>query len=344
MFSRPIFFVYLYGSKLIRNMRKLLFAFLLCFPLFLQAQRITAEEYIETYKDIAMREMREHRIPASITLAQGLLESGCGNSELAREAKNHFGIKCHKEWTGKTYTMDDDEKNECFRVYKNAEESFVDHSLFLTGRNRYAALFDLEITDYEGWAKGLKAAGYATNPKYAELLIARINQYDLTRYDREALGLIDENEPLEEPEPQLAETPFEDFGLLYNPDVKSAFEIVDMTETERFIYLNNGVRFIYAKEGETPKSIAKELSIATRQIADYNYISNPKDFVFLSGDVVYVVPLKNKCKHPSSFTVEETMTLRDVALRFAVKVEKLQKYNDNIGKVVKPGTVVKLKR
>lgn len=327
-------------------MKRILIVLFLAFPLLLYAQRITAEEYIDTYKDIAMREMREHKIPASITLAQGLLESGCGNSELAREAKNHFGIKCHKEWTGKTYTMDDDEKNECFRVYKNAEESFVDHSLFLTGRNRYAALFDLEITDYEGWAKGLKAAGYATNPKYAQLLIARINQYDLTRYDREALGLIDEEQSVveSEPEHQIAETPFEDFGLLYNPEVKSAFEIVDMTETGRFIYLNNGVKFIYAKEGETPKSLANELGIPTRQIADYNYISNSNDFVFLSGDVVYVVPLKNKCKHPSTFKVEKTMTMRDVALMYAVKLEKLQKYNLNLGKVQKPGTVVKLKR
>ena len=327
-------------------MRRLLFVFLLAFPLLMQAQRITAEEYIESYKNIAIREMREYKIPASITLAQGLLESGCGNSELAREAKNHFGIKCHNDWTGKTFTMDDDEKNECFRKYENAEQSFVDHSLFLTGRNRYAALFDLEITDYEGWAKGLKAAGYATNPKYAQLLIARINQYDLTRFDREALGLIENEKPVEDFEPvsNFAETPFEDFGLLYNPDEKSAFEIVDMTEEERFIYLNNGVKFIYAKEGETPKSLAKELGIPMRQIADYNCISNPKDFVFLSGDVVYVVPLRNKCKHPSTFTVEETMTLRDVALRFAVKLDKLQKYNKDFKKVLKPGTVVKLKR
>ena len=327
-------------------MKRLLFVFLLAFPHFLLAQRITAEEYISIYKDIAIREMREHKIPASITLAQGLLESGCGNSELALVAKNHFGIKCHKEWTGNTFTMDDDEKNECFRSYENAEESFVDHSLFLVGRNRYAALFDLEITDYEGWAKGLKAAGYATNPKYAQLLIARINQYDLTRFDREALNIKEEGTTVSEPipEPQLSENHFEDFGLLFNPDVKSAFEIVDMTDLGRFIYLNNGVKFIYAKEGETPKSLAKELGIPMRQIADYNYISNPKDFVFLSGDVVYVVPLRNKCKQPSTFTVEETMTLRDVALRFAVKLEKLQKYNKDLKKVLKLGTVVKLKR
>ena len=121
-------------------MRRLLL-FLLLLPISLMAQKITVEEYIETYKDIAMREMREHKIPASITLAQGIIESGAGNSALAREAKNHFGIKCHKEWKGKTYTMDDDEKNECFRVYKNAEESFRDHSEFLTSRPRYADLF-----------------------------------------------------------------------------------------------------------------------------------------------------------------------------------------------------------
>ena len=141
-------------------------ALLLCFfmPLALMAQKITVEEYIESYKDIAMREMKEHKIPASITLAQGILESGAGNSALAREAKNHFGIKCHKGWEGKTYTMDDDEKDECFRQYKSPEESFRDHSLFLTGRSRYADLFKLDIMDYEGWAKGLKAAGYATNP------------------------------------------------------------------------------------------------------------------------------------------------------------------------------------
>ena len=129
------------------GMKKVSLLLVILLPLFAVAQRITPEEYIQTYKDIAMREMREHKIPASITLAQGLLESAAGNSALAREAKNHFGIKCHKGWEGDTYIMDDDEKNECFRKYDNAEESFVDHSLFLTTRSRYAALFDLDITD-----------------------------------------------------------------------------------------------------------------------------------------------------------------------------------------------------
>ncbi len=204
-------------------MRKLYLILLLALPVALTAQRITPEEYIQTYKDIAMREMRDHKIPASITLAQGLLESGAGNSALAREAKNHFGIKCHKGWEGDTYIMDDDEKNECFRKYDNAEESFVDHSLFLTTRSRYAALFDLDITDYEGWARGLKAAGYATNPKYAQLLIDRIKLYDLAKYDEIALGeRSDDNQlPDIEPEDELLE-------LAYSPDNRSAFELVDM--------------------------------------------------------------------------------------------------------------------
>ncbi len=235
-------------------MKKAALLLLLLAPLALTAQRITPEEYIQTYKDIAMREMREHKIPASITLAQGILESGAGNSALAREAKNHFGIKCHKGWDGKTYHMDDDEKDECFRRYNSAEESFRDHSEFLCTRGRYSALFDLEITDYRGWAKGLKAAGYATNPKYAQLLIDRIELYDLTKYDQIALGLMTDDNQLPDiaPEDELLE-------LAYSPTNRAAFELVDMTAEKRFIYENNGVRFVYAKEGETPEQLAKEI-------------------------------------------------------------------------------------
>ena len=238
------------------GMKKVCLLFVILLPLFAIAQRITPEEYIQNYKDIAMREMREHKIPASITLAQGLLESGAGNSALAREAKNHFGIKCHKGWTGDTYIMDDDEKNECFRRYKNAEESFRDHSVFLKTRGRYSALFDLEITDYRGWAKGLKAAGYATNPKYAQLLIDRIELYDLTKYDQIALGLMaDDNQmPNIAPEDELLE-------LAYSPENRSIFELVDMTAEKRFVYENNGVRFVFAKEGETPEQLAKAFGI-----------------------------------------------------------------------------------
>lgn len=142
----------------------------------------SAEGYIREYSGIAVREMKKYGIPASITLAQGMLESGNGNSSLARYANNHFGIKCTPDWDGRKYYKDDDRRNDCFRVYKDAEESFEDHSQFLR-RKRYAQLFELKSTDYKRWAKGLKKAGYATNPKYPRLLIDLIERYELDRFD-----------------------------------------------------------------------------------------------------------------------------------------------------------------
>ncbi|TKC00911.1 glucosaminidase domain-containing protein [Pedobacter cryophilus] len=143
----------------------------------------TTTSYISKFKNIAITEMNKYGIPASITLAQALLESGVGNSDLAKYANNHFGIKCTTDWKGKGYYKDDDQKDDCFRVYNNPEESFKDHSEFLK-RKRYAALFELDKNDYEGWAKGLKAAGYATNPKYPDLLISIILRNNLQQYDR----------------------------------------------------------------------------------------------------------------------------------------------------------------
>ena len=320
-------------------MRKLFFALVMLLPLSLLAQRITPEEYIQTYKDIAMQEMRDHKIPASITLAQGLLESGAGNSALAREAKNHFGIKCHKGWTGKTYTMDDDEKDECFRKYSNAEESFRDHSEFLCGRSRYAALFDLDITDYEGWAKGLKAAGYATTPKYAQLLIDRIELYDLAKYDKIALGQMTDDNVLPDiaPEDELLE-------LAFSPDDRAAYELVDMTAEKRFIYENNGVRFAYAKEGETPDGLAKAFGVKLKKLCEYNLVRRPDEMVFHSGDVVYLAQLKNKNWKAKKHTVEEGETLRDVALRYAVKPEKIMKKNGLVeGQRLQTGQVLWLR-
>nr|WP_294897296.1 glucosaminidase domain-containing protein [uncultured Pedobacter sp.] len=142
----------------------------------------TVASYIQRFKGICITEMNNFGIPASITMAQAILESGTGNSDLARYANNHFGIKCTSDWTGKGYYKDDDKKDDCFRVYKNPEESFKDHSAFLK-RKRYAFLFELDKNDYAGWAKGLKQAGYATNPKYPDLLIGLIERYDLHQYD-----------------------------------------------------------------------------------------------------------------------------------------------------------------
>lgn len=149
----------------------------------LQAQNLTRQQYINKYKDVAIKQMHKHKIPASIILAQACLESGDGNSTLARKANNHFGIKCHNGWKGKGYKHDDDAKGECFRKYNDPIDSFTDHSYFLISGSRYNSLFDLPITDYKGWAHGLKAAGYATNPKYAKLLIDIIEEYKLYKYD-----------------------------------------------------------------------------------------------------------------------------------------------------------------
>lgn len=147
------------------------------------------EDYISQFRDVAQREMREFGIPASITLAQGLLESGYGKGELTRKTNNHFGIKCHTGWQGESMNYDDDLKGECFRKYNHPMESFRDHSLFLTTRSRYAALFELEKLDYKAWAYGLKSAGYATDPKYPQKLITIIERYNLNSIDTAVLGL-----------------------------------------------------------------------------------------------------------------------------------------------------------
>src|SRR5688572_4119534 len=151
-------------------------------------QKLSTEDYIKLYKDLAIENMKLKKVPASITLAQGILESASGNSSLATKANNHFGIKCHKGWTGGTYHMDDDAPNECFRKYASVQESFIDHADFLIGRERYAGLFLLDILDYKGWAQGLKDAGYATNPKYPTLLTDLIEKYKLYEYDKLAMN------------------------------------------------------------------------------------------------------------------------------------------------------------
>jgi flagellum-specific peptidoglycan hydrolase FlgJ len=148
----------------------------------------TVNDYIANYKDVAMSNMKNYGIPASIILAQGILESGAGKSSLAVTANNHFGIKCHNDWKGESVLKDDDAAQECFRKYNDPAESFKDHATFLTGRNRYASLFELSKDDYEAWAKGLRLAGYATDPNYPQKLISYIESYELYQYDSQVLG------------------------------------------------------------------------------------------------------------------------------------------------------------
>ena len=168
-------------AEIVKHTMKKLKLFLIliicCLTLQAQTRNKQYEAYIKKYRELAVEEMKKYHIPASITLAQGLLESGAGQSALARKSNNHFGIKCGSDWYGKTVSHDDDSRGECFRAYKHPKDSYEDHSKFLAGRPRYASLFKLNITDYKGWARGLKKAGYATNPRYADQLIGIIEFY-----------------------------------------------------------------------------------------------------------------------------------------------------------------------
>ena len=312
----------------------LIFSVILLSSFLLNAQQheITVEEYIDTYKNIAVKKMKEYHIPASITLAQGILESGGGNSELARKAKNHFGIKCHKGWTGKTYHVDDDKKHECFRKYKNPEESYRDHSLFLTTRGRYASLFELEITDYQGWAYGLKQAGYATNPRYPQLLIRiieenRLYQYDQTGRKRKAI-------PETTPAIATATTP---------PGLPYKLEPVKYSANKRPVYENNKVLFIIAKDGDSFGSIATEFGIYSWQVQKYNELKKKSEIK--KGEILYLEHKKRKAsKEYKAHTVQEGETMRDIAQLYAVKTKRLFRMNDMPkGTRPAPGQVVLLR-
>ncbi len=301
---------------------------------FFGQERLSSEDYIIRYNAIAIKKMQEFKIPASITLAQGLLESGSGNSSLAREANNHFGIKCHKEWTGKTFHMDDDEKNECFRAYKHAEESFDDHSRFLTQRSRYAFLFELDIMDYKGWAEGLKKAGYATNPRYPELLLNQVNRYNLHRYDSIAMGLL---------KPQLKKDPGAEHGLISHPPPHpGGFEVVGKTPSGRYLHRNNGKKLLFAKEGESISALAGELNVYAWQLLKYNDLAN--DDSLKQGAIVYVEKKARKSSKYKAHTLRKGETLKDVSQLYGVRLSRLEKLNHwSEGANPPAGTAVRLK-
>lgn len=267
-------------------------------------KQISKKEYVDMWRTIAVQQMIQHKIPASITIAQGILESGSGNSELARKGNNHFGIKCH-DWTGATMHIDDDKKGECFRVYANAEESFVDHSKFLTERKRYSNLFTLETSDYKSWAKGLKEAGYATNPKYPDLLIGIIE--DLKLHELDVLG-----SPNNEKAPVIASST--------NEKVTSEKHTVKLHE--------NKVKYIIAKKGDTYYRISKEFGLGLWQLYKYNDFGPKKD-VLVEGDIVYIQPKRKKSK-TKTLQLTQNISLRELSQTQALKLESLLKKNENI--------------
>ncbi len=276
-------------------------------------KRMTTEEYIAKYKATAIKKMKEYKIPASITLAQGILESGSGNSRLARKANNHFGIKCHKDWHGKKFFMDDDEKHECFRKYPKAEDSYRDHSKFLTQRGRYSFLFQYDITDYKKWAYGLKKAGYATNPKYPQLLIHIIEKYHLDQYDKEASGKHKKKKIKDEKE--------------YDVPVLAAFKVSGTSPEGRKILINNKKKLVVARKGDTYEIIAREFEIYTWQL--YKYNETTKKHKLTEGELVYLEKKRSKAEKRYKYHhVREGESLRDVAQLYGMRLNKLLKMNN----------------
>ena len=277
------------------------------------------QSYIEKYSSLAVEEMYRTGVPASITLAQGLLESGNGQSRLAVKGNNHFGIKCHNTWTGAKVYHDDDRKGECFRKYDSPEESFRDHSDFLRYRDRYKFLFDLELTDYRSWAYGLKTAGYATDPKYPEKLIRLIEEYRLYEYDTQK-----PEQTTHHVEPQVPASPtvIEQVQPL-SPRQRETFSYA----LSRQMYSLNGVPFVYASEGETYASIAKANRLFLKEILKFNDLKEEKDLV--PGTVVYLQKKKKKAAAGlEKYVVEGSQDLRSISQRFAIRLDKLCKLND----------------
>lgn len=257
--------------------------------------------YINQYKDLAIEEMLKYRVPASITLAQGLLESRAGLSDLARNGNNHFGIKCH-DWLGARQYADDDAKGECFRVYDNVRQSFEDHSRFLARQPRYARLFDLKLTDYKGWARGLKACGYATSSKYAQSLIQIIELYELDDYDKARK--------------------YDKFMAQKAGNDNSAAGRLHP------IKMFNKNYYLIARDGDTFKSIGEEVGISYRKLAKYN--ERDKRDKLSAGDIIYLK--KKQKKAPKQYkkyvhTVKTGESMYTIAQQYGIRLESLYKIN-----------------
>ncbi|KAA6347791.1 Exo-glucosaminidase LytG [termite gut metagenome] len=248
-------------------------------------------EYIDKYSNMAVKQMKMYKIPASITLAQGLLESGAGQSTLAKTHHNHFGIKCGGNWTGPSTLHDDDRRNECFRVYHNAKESYEDHSLFLRGRARYASLFQLKITDYEGWAHGLKRAGYATAPKYDFQLIEIIDNYKLYKYDRKG-------------------------------GTTSYISAKDLHQ----VYLSNDIVYVIVRNGDTFESIGEEFDIRKKKLIKYNDLY--KRYTLTDKDIIYLHEKKKKAEEPYTVhVIQDGESMHSISQIYGIRLKSLYKMN-----------------
>lgn len=281
---------------------------------------LTREAYIATFYELSMKEMARVGIPASITLAQGCLESDNGNSRLAVKANNHFGIKCH-DWTGKKIYHDDDARKECFRSYRSAYESYQDHSTFLTTKPRYASLFELKPHDYRGWAKGLKKAGYATASNYASLLIRIIEENELYKYDLLVL----------------------EGGMGTGTD--STSHLTDHGySTSRDVLLNNGVEYILVQPGDTPESLRVELDLYRNELYKYNNLY--RGVALEPGQIIYLQPKRRKAaKGNEIHVVENGQTMYNISQIYGVKLKHLCRMNMMVeGEQPLSGTEIHLRK
>ena len=275
--------------------------------------------------------MKEHGIPASITLAQGILESGAGRSRLATEANNHFGIKCHSDWKGATIHHDDDALQECFRKYSHAKQSYEDHSLFLTTRGRYSFLFDLNKTDYKAWAYGLKKAGYATDPKYPERLIKLIEDYELYAYDLPAskqkkkhIAINKETSDSKTEEKITIEAVTDEKGtrIFYSDNMIGQITPFTTHEVKKI----NGVRYVVAKENDSYENIADEFGLKAKELYTINDANQNDDLE--AGEIVFIRKKKARSSSVTFHVVKPDETMREIAQKYGIRLKTLYKRND----------------
>lgn len=294
-------------------MKKLVTVFLMMsFALATEAQRMSVEEYIEKFKDIAMSEMKRSGVPAAITLAQGILESENGNGDLVKRSNNHFGIKCKSTWVGETVNHDDDAEAECFRAYTNAEESYRDHSDFLRVNKRYASLFSLDASDYKGWARGLKRAGYATNPRYPELLIKQVEQYNLQQYTLLALGKGLASDSLSvDIAASSAEVPS-------GPNQANPLQKTYVTSV-------NNTKCVFAPKGSSLLALATGHNINLHKLMEFNDLA--QDGILGKDQYIYLQK-KQKTGSKEYHIVQPGETLYDVAQNNGIQLQYLKQYNE----------------
>lgn len=304
-----------------KKQRYILFILSLLAITALQAQHRNSryQAYIKEYAPLAVEQMKKHKIPASITLAQGLLESGAGMSTLAKKSNNHFGIKCHRDWHGKKTYHDDDARGECFRVYSDVEDSYEDHSLFLKNGSRYAFLFDLKITDYKGWAKGLKKAGYATDRSYANRLITIIEDYELYKYDNQGMS----KREARRWEKELKKKPW-----LANPHQ---------------IYIANDLAYVVAREGDTFQLLGKELGINWKKLVRYNDLH--EEYTLEDGDIIYLKQkMKKANKKYEEYIVRDGDSMHSISQKFGIRLKNLYRMNKKSGDYIpEVGDVLRLR-